>query len=225
MSEPNAVQRLGAVRAAIAAAAQAAGRPSRDIVLVAVSKTFPAEDIHPVLGAGQRVFGENRVQEAKAKWPQLKAEFPDVELHLIGPLQSNKAAEAVALFDVIETVDRPKIAQALASEIVRQKRSPKLLIQVNTGAEPQKAGVLPEATDAFLAECRAMGLEIAGLMCIPPANEEPALHFALLEKIARRNGLNLISMGMSADYETAVKFGATHVRVGSAIFGARDYPA
>ena len=225
MSEPNAVQRLGAVRAAIDAAAQAAGRPSRDIVLVAVSKTFPAEDIHPVLGAGQRVFGENRVQEAKAKWPQLKAEFPDVELHLIGPLQSNKAAEAVALFDVIETVDRPKIAQALASEIVRQKRSPKLLIQVNTGAEPQKAGVLPEATDAFLAQCKAMGLEIAGLMCIPPANEEPALHFALLEKIARRNGLNLISMGMSADYETAVKFGATHVRVGSAIFGARDYPA
>lgn len=225
MPSDAAVDRLEAVKAAIVTAAGQAGRASSEVTLVAVSKTFPPESILPVLRAGQRVFGENRVQEAKAKWPGLKALYPDVELHLIGPLQSNKAGEAVELFDVIETVDRPKIAQALAQEIARQGRSPQLFVQVNTGAEPQKAGVLPDEADQFLAECRSLGLKISGLMCIPPAEEEPALHFALLEKIARRNRLEIISMGMSADFETAIKFGATHVRLGSAIFGTRDYPA
>lgn len=219
------IEALRAVKADIAEAAGQAGRKPGEITLVAVSKTFPAEAIEPVLQEGQRVFGENRVQEAKTKWPDLKARYPGVELHLIGPLQSNKAAEAVALFDVIETVDRPKIAEALAQEMVRQGRQPQLFVQVNTGAEPQKAGVAPEATDEFLKYCQTLGLKIAGLMCIPPADEEPALHFALLEKIARRNGLSRLSMGMSADYAVAVKFGATHVRVGSAIFGARAYPA
>lgn len=225
MPSDAAVDRLEAVKAAIVTAAGQAGRASSEVTLVAVSKTFPPESILPVLRAGQRVFGENRVQEAKAKWPGLKALYPDVELHLIGPLQSNKAGEAVELFDVIETVDRPKIAQALAQEIARQGRSPQLFVQVNTGAEPQKAGVLPDEADQFLAECKSLGLKISGLMCIPPAEEEPALHFALLEKIASRNGLEIISMGMSADFETAIKFGATHVRLGSAIFGTRDYPA
>ena len=219
------IEALHAVKADIAEAAQQAGRKPGEITLVAVSKTFPAEAIEPVLREGQRVFGENRVQEAKTKWPDLKTRYPGVELHLIGPLQSNKAAEAVALFDVIETVDRPKIAEALAQEMARQGRQPQLFVQVNTGAEPQKAGVVPEATDEFLKYCQTLGLKIAGLMCIPPADEEPALHFALLEKIARRNGLSGLSMGMSADYAVAVKFGATHVRVGSAIFGARAYPA
>lgn len=219
------IEALRAVKADIAEAAGQAGRKPGEITLVAVSKTFPAEAIEPVLQEGQRVFGENRVQEAKTKWPDLKARYPGVELHLIGPLQSNKAAEAVALFDVIETVDRPKIAEALAQEMARQGRQPQLFVQVNTGAEPQKAGVAPEATDEFLKYCQTLGLKIAGLMCIPPADEEPALHFALLEKIARRNGLSRLSMGMSADYAVAVKFGATHVRVGSAIFGARAYPA
>lgn len=219
------IEALRAVKADIAEAAGQAGRKPGEITLVAVSKTFPAEAIEPVLQEGQRVFGENRVQEAKTKWPDLKVRYPGVELHLIGPLQSNKAAEAVALFDVIETVDRPKIAEALAQEMVRQGRQPQLFVQVNTGAEPQKAGVAPEATDEFLKYCQTLGLKIAGLMCIPPADEEPALHFALLEKIARRNGLSRLSMGMSADYAVAVKFGATHVRVGSAIFGARAYPA
>jgi hypothetical protein len=175
-----------------------------------------------VLEAGQRVFGENRVQEAKAKWPELRAEFPGVELHLVGPLQSNKAKEAVALFDAIHTVDRPKIAQALAEEIAKQGKRPRLFVEVNTGAEPQKAGVLPENTDAFIAECREkFGLTIEGLMCIPPFNEAPAPHFALTAKIAKRNGLALLSMGMSADFASAIAFGATHVRVGSAIFGER----
>jgi pyridoxal phosphate enzyme (YggS family) len=175
-----------------------------------------------VLDAGQRVFGENRVQEAQGKWPALRAQWPDIELHLIGPLQSNKAREAVALFDVIHTVDRPSIAEALAKEIARQARKPRLLVQVNTGEEAQKAGVAPQDADAFLAACRTShGLTIAGLMCIPPAEQSPGPHFALLAKIAKRNGLPLLSMGMSADFETAIEVGATHVRVGSAIFGAR----
>ena len=224
MSENPILMRYHGVRDSIAKAASASGRQAASVALVAVSKTFPAEDIALVLAAGQRVFGENRVQEAKAKWPGLRDQYPGIELHLIGPLQSNKAGEAVALFDCIETVDRPKIAEALAVEITKQGKHPILFVQVNTGAEPQKAGVLPEETDAFVAKCRALGLHISGLMCIPPADEEPALHFALLEKIARRNGLALLSMGMSADYEAAIKFGATHVRVGSGIFGHRPQP-
>jgi len=192
------------------------------VTLVAVSKTFGEEVIAPVIEAGQRVFGENRVQEAKAKWPALKIKYPQVELHLVGPLQSNKAKEAVALFDAIHSVDRPSLCEALAKEIARQNRHPLLFVQVNTGAEPQKAGVLPENADAFLRRCREdYGLEISGLMCIPPIDEAPAPHFALTAKIAKRNGLKLLSMGMSADFATAVQFGATHVRVGSAIFGER----
>jgi pyridoxal phosphate enzyme (YggS family) len=217
------VSRLAAVKAAIAMAARDAGRQSGAVTLVAVSKTFEAEEIRPVLLAGQRVFGENRVQEALGKWPRLKEEFPDVELHLIGPLQSNKAKEAVALFDVIETVDREKIAAELAKEIARQGKSPKLYVQVNTGQEPQKAGIDPREAVAFVARCRDVhGLAIEGLMCIPPADENPGPHFALLEKLARQAGLGKLSMGMSGDYETAVAFGATSVRVGSAIFGTRD---
>ena len=220
--------RLAAVRAEIAAAAHAAKREPESVQLVAVSKTMDAEAIEPVLAAGHRVFGENRVQEAKAKWPALKALHPDIELHLIGPLQSNKARDAVELFDVIHTVDRASVAAALAKEIARAKeessaRPPRLLVQVNSGAEPQKAGVLPEETDAFLRACREQhGLVIEGLMCIPPADEAPAPHFALLAKIAKRNGLGVLSMGMSADFALAIRFGATHVRVGSAIFGERE---
>jgi pyridoxal phosphate enzyme (YggS family) len=223
MSDENTPEsRLGLVRGRIDCAARAAGRSSEDITLVAVSKTFGAAEIAPVLDAGQRVFGENRVQEAQEKWPGLRERFSGVELHLIGPLQSNKARDAVALFDVIHTVDRPKIAAALATEMARQERRPRLLVQVNTGAEPQKAGVLPENADAFIAECRDVhGLAVEGLMCIPPEDENPAPHFALLEKIALRNGLAMLSMGMSGDFETAVALGATHVRVGSAIFGSR----
>jgi pyridoxal phosphate enzyme (YggS family) len=187
-----------------------------------VSKTHGADAIEPVLAVGQRVFGENRVQEAKAKWPGLRERYPDVELHLIGPLQSNKAKEAVALFDAIHTVDRPSLCAALAKEIERQGRQPLLFVEVNTGAEPQKAGVLPEHVDDFLRACRQdYGLTIQGLMCIPPLDEAPAPHFALLAKIAARNGLALLSMGMSADFAIAIQFGATHVRVGSAIFGER----
>jgi pyridoxal phosphate enzyme (YggS family) len=187
-----------------------------------VSKTFGVEAIEPVIAAGQTVFGENRVQEAKAKWPALREQHPDIALHLIGPLQSNKAREAVALFDAIHTVDRPSLAAALAREIERQDRRPQLFIEVNTGAEAQKAGVLPQDADAFIRSCRdAYGLRIEGLMCIPPEAEAPAPHFALLAKIARRNELPLLSMGMSADFTIAIAFGATHVRVGSAIFGAR----
>jgi pyridoxal phosphate enzyme (YggS family) len=175
-----------------------------------------------VIAAGQRVFGENRVQEARAKWPALKERHPDIELHLVGPLQSNKTKDAVALFDAIHSVDRPSLAEALAKEFARQTRRPTLFVEINTGAEPQKAGVLPEDTDAFLRTCReSYGLDIAGLMCIPPADEPPAPHFALTAKIARRNGLKLLSMGMSADFPLAIAFGATHVRVGTAIFGAR----
>jgi pyridoxal phosphate enzyme (YggS family) len=219
----DATQGLQEVRLGIEKACREAGREPASATLVAVSKTFAAAAIRPVLHAGQRVFGENRVQEAKSKWPELREAFPGVELHLVGPLQSNKAKEAVALFDVIHTVDRPKIAQALADEIAKQGRRPRLLVEVNTGAEPQKAGVLPEAADAFIAECREkFELPIEGLMCVPPAEEAPAPHFALAAKIAKRNGLVLLSMGMSADYASAIAFGATHVRVGSAIFGARS---
>ena len=217
---------LQTVRDRIAKAARQAGREPGDVALVAVSKTFGAEDIRPVLDAGQRIFGENRVQEAQAKWPDLRAAFPDVELHLIGPLQSNKAKDAVALFDVIESVDREKIAAELAREMRRQDRHPALYVQVNTGLEPQKAGIDPRETAAFIARCRDIhGLEIEGLMCIPPVDENPGPHFALLEKLAREAGVRNVSMGMSGDYETAVAFGATHVRVGSAIFGSRARPA
>ncbi|MDO8533699.1 MAG: YggS family pyridoxal phosphate-dependent enzyme [Xanthobacteraceae bacterium] len=217
-----AVERFGIVRAEIEKAARAAGREPRSVTLVAITKTFAAEHILPVLESGHRVFGENRVQEAKAKWPALRERFPDIELHLVGPLQSNKAREAVALFDVIHTIDRPKIAAALAEEMAKQGRRPRLLVEINSGAEPQKAGVLPEAADAFLAECRmSYGLVIEGLMCIPPIHEPPAPHFALTAKIAKRNALKLLSMGMSADFSTAIAFGATHVRIGSAIFGPR----
>jgi pyridoxal phosphate enzyme (YggS family) len=218
----NTVERLDFVRAEIRKAALGNGRDPASVALVAVTKTFPAEAILPALAAGHRVFGENRVQEAKAKWPALRARFPDLELHLIGPLQSNKAREAVELFDAIHTVDRPKIAMALAEEIARQGKRPRLFVEVNTGGEVRKAGVLPEAADAFIRECREQHrLTIEGLMCIPPFDEPPAPHFALLQKIARRNGLSLLSMGMSADFQSAIAFGATHVRVGSAIFGAR----
>jgi pyridoxal phosphate enzyme (YggS family) len=223
MNDGGTTERLREVRGALDTAAAKADRPAGEVTLVVVSKTFGAEDIVPVLGAGERVFGENRVQEAAGKWPELRNRFPGIELHLIGPLQSNKAREAVELFDVIHTVDRPKIARALAEEMAQQGRRPRLFVQVNTGAEPQKAGVLPEEADTFVTLCREeCGLEIAGLMCIPPAEENPAPHFALLEKIARRNGLAGLSMGMSGDFETAISFGATHVRVGSAIFGARS---
>jgi pyridoxal phosphate enzyme (YggS family) len=220
----NAVERLAFVRGEIRKAALGNQRKLDDVTLIAVSKTFPAEAIVPVLDAGQRVFGENRVQEAKAKWPDLRARYAGVELHLIGPLQSNKAREAVALFDAIHTVDRPKIAETLAAEIAKQDRQPKLFIEVNTGGEPQKAGVLPQDADAFIRACREQhGLPIEGLMCIPPLDQPPAPHFALLAKIAARNGLAKLSMGMSADYASAIACGATHVRVGSAIFGERDY--
>jgi pyridoxal phosphate enzyme (YggS family) len=222
-SDEGAARRLQEVRAEIEKACRAAGREPETVTLVAISKTFGTEAILPVIGAGQRVFGENRVQEAKVKWPELRQQFPDIELHLVGPLQSNKAKEAVALFDAIHTVDRPKIAQSLADEIEKQGRRPRLFIEINTGAEPQKAGVMPEAADAFIADCRDKhGLSIEGLMCIPPLDEAPAPHFALTAKIAKRNGLALLSMGMSADFASAIAFGATHVRVGTAIFGARS---
>ncbi|MFG1268112.1 YggS family pyridoxal phosphate-dependent enzyme [Xanthobacter sp. DSM 14520] len=221
----DAASGLHAVRAEVLSACRDAGRDPATVTLVAVSKTFPAPEIVPVLAAGQRVFGENRVQEAQGKWPALRADYPGVELHLIGPLQSNKAREAVELFDVIHTVDRPKIAAALAGEMARQGRNPRLFVQVNTGAEPQKAGVLPETADAFIAECRERhGLKIFGLMCIPPATDVPDPHFALLAKIAARNGISGLSMGMSADFPAAIRQGATHVRVGSAIFGHRSLP-
>ena len=210
------------VREEIARACKDAGRAPSSVTLVAVSKTFGADAIAPVIASGQRVFGENRVQEAKAKWPALIERHPDIALHLIGPLQSNKAKEAVALFSAIHSVDRASLCEALAKEIEKQGKSPTLFVQVNTGAEPQKAGVLPEDADAFLKACRdAYGLTISGLMCIPPADEAPGPHFALLATIAKRNGLKLLSMGMSADFATAIAFGATHVRVGSAIFGSR----
>jgi pyridoxal phosphate enzyme (YggS family) len=208
------------VVARIARAAQAAGRDPAEVTLVAVSKQQPWEAIEPVLAAGQRVFGENRVQEAMARWEN---RADGLTLHLIGPLQSNKAKEAVAFFDVIESLDREKLARVLAEEIQRQGRSPRLYVQVNTGEEDQKAGVLPADADAFIADCRAShGLQIEGLMCIPPADEPAGPHFALLKKIAERNGLAKLSMGMSGDFETAIRFGATSVRVGSAVFGSRE---
>lgn len=215
-------ENLEQVWAAIAAAAVAADRKPDSVRLVAVSKTKPVEDIRLVINAGQRVFGENRVQEAQSKWPGLKAETPDLELHLIGPLQSNKTADAVALFDVIQTVDREKIAREIAREIEKQGKNPRLYVQVNTGSEPQKAGIEPDQAAAFLQLCRSeLGLTISGLMCIPPVDENPGPHFALLSKLARENDIEILSMGMSDDFETAIGFGATEVRVGSAIFGAR----
>lgn len=215
------LERYEEIRSRISKATREAGR-SDEPVLVAVTKTFSAPDIEPVLQAGHRVFGENRVQEAEGKWPGLRAKFPGIELHLIGPLQSNKAADAVALFDVIETVDREKIARALKAEMDRQGRRPRLYVQVNTGLEPQKAGIAPDETAAFVALCRdTLGLPIEGLMCIPPFDENPGPHFALLRKLARESGVTRLSMGMSGDFETAIGFGATGVRVGSAIFGSR----
>jgi len=214
---------LEAVRAEIARACRDANRDPAEVTLIAVSKTHGADLIEPVIAAGQRVFGENRVQEAKAKWPALMEKHPGLSLHLIGPLQSNKAKEAVALFDAIHSVDRPRLCAALAKEIEKQNRKPQLFVEINTGAEAQKAGVLPQDADLFLSACRdTYGLEIAGLMCIPPFDEAPGPHFALTAKIAKRNGLKLLSMGMSADFATAIQLGATHVRVGSAIFGARE---
>jgi pyridoxal phosphate enzyme (YggS family) len=200
-----------------------AGRVPKSVTLVAISKTFGPDAILPVLQDGQRVFGENRVQEARAKWPNLRDRFRDVELHLVGPLQSNKAKEAVQLFDAIHAVDRASLCAALAKEIQRQGQAPVLFVEINTGAEPQKSGVLPDAADDFLKDCRdTYGLPVAGLMCIPPLNEPPAPHFALTAKIAARNGLSMLSMGMTADFPIAIRFGATHVRVGTAIFGARQ---
>ncbi len=215
-------KRLAEVSTRIARAAENAGREPDSVELVAVSKTFDAESIRSAIGCGQRIFGENRVQEAQHKWPELKSETPGIELHLIGPLQSNKAGDAVALFDVIETVDREKIARALSEEMKRQRRSLSFYVQVNTGLEPQKAGITPDETVDFVRFCREdLALPIEGLMCIPPANENPGPHFALLAKLAGECGLNRLSMGMSGDFETAIAFGATSVRVGSAIFGVR----
>ena len=216
---------LADIRARIAATARACGRNPAAINLIAVSKTYDAEAIAPVLGAGQLMFGENRVQEAQGKWPALLARTPGIQLHLIGQLQSNKAREAVALFDAIHSLDRISLAKGLAAEMTRQGRAPALFIQVNTGEEPQKGGVMPREAAGFLAACRALGLRPAGLMCIPPEDDEPALHFALLAEMGHRLGLTQLSMGMSGDFEMAVKLGATHVRVGSAIFGARAAPA
>ena len=213
---------LATVEQEIVRACKEARRERAQVTLIAVSKTFDAEAISPIIDAGQRVFGENRVQEAKAKWPGLTSAYSGIALHLIGPLQSNKAKEAVALFDAIHSVDRPSICEALAKEINSQKKQPELFVQLNTGEEPQKAGVAPGDADAFIAACRdRYGLVISGLMCIPPVNEAPAPHFALTAKIAARNGLKNLSMGISADFATAIMLGATHVRVGSAIFGHR----
>jgi pyridoxal phosphate enzyme (YggS family) len=218
------VDRLNATKDAIARAAKDCGRDPRGVSLVCVTKTFPAEAVAPLLEAGHRMFGENKVQEAKGKWLELRAKHPNVELHLIGPLQSNKAREAVETFDVIESVDREKIAQALAKEIAAMGKHPRLFVQVNTGAEPQKAGVQPEDADAFIKTCRERyGLKIEGLMCVPPVDQQASPHFALLAEIAKRNGLQVLSMGMSSDFELAIQQGATHVRVGSAIMGERDY--
>jgi len=214
--------RLQGVQNALAKAAELANRTPSDVTLIAVSKTFGVEDIRPAIEAGQRVFGENRVQESQSKWPELKQEYPDIELHLIGPLQSNKTKEAVALFDVIHTIDRKKIADSIRSEMQRQGRTLRLFVQINTGEEPQKAGLDPQEADAFITYCQNdLQLQLEGLMCIPPADDHPGPHFALLAKIAERNGLSGLSMGMSADFEDAIMLGASHVRVGSAIFGTR----
>lgn len=219
--QPAIAAGLAAVKVEIAKAAQAAGRDPATVTLVAVSKTHPADAVREALATGHRVFGENRVQEAEGKFPALREEFPDLVLHLIGPLQRNKVRKAVRLFDVIETIDRPELAQAVAQAAAEEGRQPAVFIQVNTGEESQKAGVMPEATDALVEVCRAAGLDLRGLMCIPPVDEEPSLHFALLRGIAQRNGLGGLSMGMSGDFALAVQFGATHVRVGTAIFGHR----
>ena len=222
MTDDNSKTRLDAVRQEIARACREANRDPASVTLVAISKTFGIDAIRPAIAAGQHVFGENRMQEAKDKWPQLRAEYSDLELHLVGALQSNKAREAVQLFDAIHSVDRASLCEALAKEIAKQGRTPTLFVEINTGAETQKAGVLPDEADAFLVGCRdRYGLHISGLMCIPPFDEAPGPHFALTAKIAARNGLPLLSMGMSADFATAIAFGATHVRVGTAIFGAR----
>jgi pyridoxal phosphate enzyme (YggS family) len=222
MSENDAVAGLRSVQESIRRSASDYDRDPASITLVAVSKLFPAEAIEPVLAAGQRVFGENYVQEAKAKWPRLRERYADVELHMIGPLQSNKAKEAVELFDAIHTLDRPSLAEALAKEMAKQGKKPRLFVQVNTGEEPQKGGVIPTEVDAFLEACRSkFGLEVEGLMCIPPAEDPPSPHFALLNTITQRHGLKVLSMGMSADFDAAIQLGATHVRVGSAIFGSR----
>ena len=219
---PDIASQLRDVQDRIARACRAAGRDPAAVTLIAVSKTFGADAIAAAIAAGQTAFGENRVQESKAKWLPIRAAHPSLALHLIGPLQSNKAKEAVALFDAIHSVDRPSLCEALQKEIGKQGRHPTLFVEINTGAEAQKAGVLPQDADAFVAACRdTYGLTISGLMCIPPLDDAPAPHFALTAKIAARNGLKLLSMGMSADYETAIAFGATHVRVGSAIFGGR----
>jgi PLP dependent protein len=213
---------LAVIEEKIVDAARRAGRDPETVTLVAVGKAHPGELSRAALAAGHAVFGENRVQEAEAKWPELKAAYPDAKLHLIGPLQTNKVRHAVALFDVIETVDRPKLAAALAKEMAKVDKRIECFVQINTGAEPQKAGLMPEDADAFIESCRDdHGLWVTGLMCIPPVGEEPSLHFALLRKIAERHGLEKLSMGMSADYEIAIAFGATHVRVGTAIFGDR----
>ena len=213
---------LAKVKDEIAAACRDANRDPSSVTLIAVSKTFGEDVVEQAIAAGQKTFGENRVQESKSKWPAIRERHPDLALHLIGPLQSNKAKEALALFDAIHSVDRPSICDALAKEIQKAGQQPLLFVQVNTGAEPQKAGVLPENADAFIKECReTYGFDIAGLMCIPPFEEAPAPHFALTAKIAERNGLRLLSMGMSADFATEIAFGATHVRVGTAIFGGR----
>lgn len=221
-AQPDPAENLRRIKVELDVALKEAGRPSGSVVVTAVSKQHNAARILPVLEAGHRVFGENRVQEAARKWPELQARFSDVELRLIGPLQSNKAGDAVALFDVIETVDRPKIASALAAAIKKQDKSPRLLVQVNTGDEPQKAGISPAEAPAFVEVCvHEYGLEIEGLMCIPPVDDDPAPHFALLAKIAGRCGLKTLSMGMSADYAIAAQLGATHVRIGSGVFGPR----
>jgi len=213
---------LAAVRSRIDAAARAVERAPDRVTLVAVSKTHPAASVREALAAGHRVFGENRVQEAQTKYPALRQAFPDLVLHLIGPLQTNKVRDALAIFDVIESVDRPRLAEALAKEMEHSGSRPQCLIEVNTGEEPQKAGIMPAEADRFIVECRdRLDLPIIGLMCVPPLDEEPSLHFALLREIARRNGLTILSMGMSADFEKAIRFGATHVRVGTAIFGTR----
>lgn len=227
MSGPETIaERLGDLRGRIADLARAAGRDPATVALMAVSKTHPAELVAAALTAGQRLFGENRVQEAAGKYPDLRSGHPDLRIHLIGPLQSNKAAEAVALFDAIETLDRLRLAEALAREMARQNRRPELFIEVNTGEEPQKSGILPGAADAFIDKCRnELRLPVVGLMCIPPEHEDPAPHFALLRDMARRHGLTQLSMGMSADYETAIRFGSTEVRLGTAIFGPRGTAA
>jgi hypothetical protein len=225
-SDGDIAGRLAALRAGIAGQARLAGRDPADVALMAVSKTHPAESVAAALAAGQRLFGENRVQEAAGKYPRLKQAHPDLRLHLIGPLQTNKAAEAVALFEAIETLDRPRLAEALAREMARQNRQLDLFVEINIAEEPQKAGIAPGEADAFIAACRdEWRLPVVGLMCIPPEGEEPAPYFALLREIARPHGLARLSMGMSADYETAIRFGSTEVRLGTAIFGARGTAA